>query len=135
VRSACQAVQSASKRLATLRDVGAGAIAAARQELAKLRAVAHPRSRAVAEAEDVVAQCLHDAGDDGGAVAASTASLDILRHHYPPGSLALGHEEAKLCMLQRAAGDAAAAVSGASAAQVLRAHYGAAHPRLCELEE
>jgi hypothetical protein len=137
--AAARAAQQASAALAKLRG-GAGIGPHHAPQLAALvgavRSGAHARSRAVAEAEDALAEALAAAGDVAGAAAAAGRALKVLRRHYPPGSLPLAHEAAKVAQLiGQQGGDAhAAAELAREACAAFRAHYGDGYPRLEELQ-
>eukprot|EP00897_Mesotaenium_endlicherianum_P006655 jgi/Mesen1/6017/ME000306S05286 len=94
--------------------------------LKRLRAVVHPASRRVAEAEDAVAEAMCAAERFQEAAAHSLSALTVLKQHYPPSSIVIAHEYAKLASIHVAAGDAPAGEDARGAARkIYCAHYGA----------
>ena len=138
--AAAQSVAAAAIAIKKLRD-GAGVGPHHAPQLAQLaaqvRSAAHAHSRAVAEAEDALAEALSAAGDAAAAAAAASRALLVLRRHYPAGSLPLAHEAAKVAQLLAAAGGGGASLEAAElareACESFRAHYGDEYPRIHEL--
>ncbi|TKV92993.1 hypothetical protein SEVIR_9G197900v4 [Setaria viridis] len=95
------------------------------QSLKQLKKLRHPYSKALAQAEDTIAEAFVKIGDQEQAQKHCEASIQILKKLYHPKHIAIAHELIKLVSILLSLGDtASAAATFARAEAIFSLYYG-----------
>ncbi|WVZ59541.1 hypothetical protein U9M48_009666 [Paspalum notatum var. saurae] len=106
-------------------------ITKALQSLKQLKKLRHPYSKALAQAEDTIAEAFVKAGDQDRARKHCEASIQILEKLYHPKHIIIAHELIKLVSILLALGErASAAATFARAESIFSLYYGSHMERI-----
>uniref|UniRef100_A0A0A9BDA9 Uncharacterized protein n=1 Tax=Arundo donax TaxID=35708 RepID=A0A0A9BDA9_ARUDO len=112
-------------RLKELTVVDKILIREALQSLKQLKKLKHPYSKALAQAEDTIAEAFAKVGDQEQAIQHCEASIQILKKLYHPKHIVVAHELIKLVSILMSMGDrASAAATFARAEAIFSLYYG-----------
>ncbi|KAM3408931.1 hypothetical protein ACQJBY_001769 [Aegilops geniculata] len=113
------------KELAVIDEISEIPITDALQSLQQIKKLRHPYSKALAQAEDAIAEAFAKIGDQEQARKHCEASIMILKKLYHPKHIAIAHELIKLVSIELSLGDrASAAATFAQAEAIFSLYYG-----------
>ncbi|XP_044449373.1 uncharacterized protein [Triticum aestivum] len=113
------------KELAVIDGISEIPITDALQSLQQIKKLRHPYSKALAQAEDAIAEAFAKIGDQEQARKHCEASIMILKKLYHPKHIAIAHELIKLVSIELSLGDrASAAATFAQAKAIFSLYYG-----------
>uniref|UniRef100_A0ACD5U611 Uncharacterized protein n=1 Tax=Avena sativa TaxID=4498 RepID=A0ACD5U611_AVESA len=113
------------KELTVIDEVSEVPVTDALRSLEQIKKLRHPYSKALAQAEDMVAEAFAKIGDQEQARKHCEASIEILEKLYHPKHIAIAHELTKLVSIELSLGDRAS--SGATflrAEEIFSLYYG-----------
>ncbi|CAL4934275.1 unnamed protein product [Urochloa decumbens] len=97
------------------------------QSLKQLKKLRHPYSKALAQAEDTIAEAFAKVGDQEQAQKHCEASIQILEKLYQPKHIAIAHELIKLVSILLSMGDRASAAAAFARAEAIFSLYYGSH--------
>ncbi|XP_051192027.1 uncharacterized protein [Lolium perenne] len=113
------------KELTVIDKVSEVSITDALQSLEQIKKLRHPYSKALAQAEDMIAEAFAKIGDQGQAEKHCEDSIKILKKLYHPKHIAIAHELIKLVSIKLSMGDMASAeATFAQAEAIFSLYYG-----------
>ncbi|KQJ97373.1 hypothetical protein BRADI_3g30360v3 [Brachypodium distachyon] len=107
------------KELIVIDDVSEVLITNALQSLEQIKKLRHPYSKALAQAEDKIAEAFAKVGDQEQARKHCEASIKILEKLYHPKHIAIAHELIKLISIKLCMGDKAGAAATVTRAEAI----------------
>ncbi|CAM0956538.1 unnamed protein product [Alopecurus aequalis] len=111
------------KELTVIGEVSEVTVIDASQSLEQIKKLRHPYSKALAQAEDMIAEAFAKIGDQGQARKHCEASIKILEKLYHPKHIAIAHELIKLVSIEMSLGDRASAEATFSRAEAIFTLY------------
>ncbi|XP_047093499.1 SET and MYND domain-containing protein 4 isoform X1 [Lolium rigidum] len=113
------------KELTVIDKVSEVFVTDALQSLEQIKKLRHPYSKALAQAEDMIAEAFAKIGDQGQAEKHCEESVKILKKLYHPKHIAIAHELIKLVSIKLSMGDMASAeATFAQAEAIFSLYYG-----------
>ncbi|KAM0845214.1 hypothetical protein ACQ4PT_056532 [Festuca glaucescens] len=113
------------KELTVIDKVSEVSVTDALQSLEQIKKLRHPYSKALAQAEDMIAEAFAKIGDQGQAEKHCEDSIKILKKLYHPKHIAIVHELIKLVSIKLSMGDMASAeATFAQAEAIFSLYYG-----------
>ncbi|KAM0864950.1 hypothetical protein ACQ4PT_043604 [Festuca glaucescens] len=113
------------KELTVIDKVSEVSVTDALQSLEQIKKLRHPYSKALAQAEDMIAEAFAKIGDQGQAEKHCEESIKILKKLYHPKHIAIAHELIKLVSIKLSMGDMASAeATFAQAEAIFSLYYG-----------
>lgn len=111
------------KELTVLDEVAEVLITKALQSLEQIKKLRHPYSKALAQAEDTIAEAFAKVGDQEEARKHCEASVKILEKLYHPKHIIIAHELIKLVSIELSLGDSASAAAAFARAEAIFSLY------------